>query len=243
MKFLSETVTDGIVERDFVVDGVPGVLWSPESGSDHAPLVLMGHPGGMHTKAPGLLGRAHGSVRTYGFTVASINAPGHGGRPRTDADQRLVDAMLTARRAGEPAGPIFTEYMESVAVRAVPEWRATLDALQALPEIGDVPVGYAGMTLGTAIGLPLVAAEPRIKAAILGGVLASRTNLETAARVTIPVEYLLPWDDDELDRESGIAMFDALASKEKTLIAFQGNHAHVPGHQIDTRFLARHLLT
>jgi hypothetical protein len=44
----------------------------------------------------------------------------------------------------------------------VPEWQATLDALQKLPEIGtEAPIGYGGgITLGTAIGIPLTATEP-----------------------------------------------------------------------------------
>ena len=39
------------------------------------------------------------------------------------------------------------------ATAAVPEWQATLDALQALPEIGTkAPIGYGGgISLGTAI--------------------------------------------------------------------------------------------
>ena len=54
------------------------MLWSPASDSEHAPLVLMGHGGGLHKKTPGLLARARHVVTTYGFTVAAIDAPGHG---------------------------------------------------------------------------------------------------------------------------------------------------------------------
>src|SRR4051794_26149526 len=104
-----------------------------------------------------------------------------------------------AREAGEPIGPIVIEYNTALAERAVPEWQATLDALQALPEIGtEAPVGYSGMTLGTAIGLPLVAIEPRITAATLGGVFAYEALTEAARQVTIPVLFLLPWDDEEI---------------------------------------------
>jgi hypothetical protein len=45
-----------------------------------------------------------------------------------------------------------------------------LDAFQELPEIGtEAPVGYGGISLGTAIGVPLTAAGPRISAAIFSG--------------------------------------------------------------------------
>ena len=37
--FTAETSSNGVVERDFIVGEVTGVLWSPASGSDHAPLV------------------------------------------------------------------------------------------------------------------------------------------------------------------------------------------------------------
>jgi hypothetical protein len=42
---------------------------------------------------------------------------------------------------------------------------------QKLPEIGvEAPIGYGGgISLGTAIGVPLTAIEPRITAAIFGG--------------------------------------------------------------------------
>ncbi|WP_406506479.1 hypothetical protein [Streptomyces sp. NBC_01602] len=38
------------MHRDFTLGAVPGVLWSSASGSDDAPLVLMGHGGGTHKK-------------------------------------------------------------------------------------------------------------------------------------------------------------------------------------------------
>ena len=52
---------------------------------------------------------------------------------------------------------------------------------------------------------------------------------------------MLPWDDDEIDREAGLALFDAFASEEKTLHAFPGSHFRVPAERIDTRFFARQL--
>jgi hypothetical protein len=59
LRFTAETSSNGVVERDFMVGDVPGVLWSPVSGCDHAPLVLMGHGGGLHKKTPALVARAH----------------------------------------------------------------------------------------------------------------------------------------------------------------------------------------
>ncbi len=169
MQFISQTTSDGVVESSFNVDGVPGVLWSPRPGGDPAPLVLMGHPGGMHKRAQGLVARAAHFVTTFGFHAAAIDAPGHGERERSTADAAWVAEMLRARESGRPLGAIVSEFNASLAERAVPEWRATLDALQTLPEIdADAPVGYTGMTLATEIGLRLAAADPRIGAAGAG---------------------------------------------------------------------------
>jgi hypothetical protein len=240
----AETSSDGVVDRSFTLGAVPGVLWSPRTAAPGAPLLLMGHGGGLHKRSPGLVARARQAVLRDGCHVAAIDAPGHGDRPRSGQDQAWVDAMLRARDAGEPLAPIIAPFNGSLAERAVPEWRATIDALRSLPEIADdVPIGYSGMTLASAIGIPLAVAEPRIRAAIFGGVFVYDELVEAAHRVTIPIEFLLPWDDPEIDRGSGLALFDEFASEEKTLLAFPGSHFHVPAERIDTRFFARQLGT
>ncbi|MFF1876753.1 dienelactone hydrolase family protein [Leifsonia sp. NPDC058230] len=243
MHFTTETSSNGVIERSFTLGDVTGVLWSPASLPGRAPLVLMGHGGGLHKRAQGLVARAHHLVTTCGYIVAAIDAPGHGDRPRSAADNQSVSALLEARAAGGPIGRIVADYNASLAERAVPEWQAALDALQELPEIGpDGPVGYTGMTLASAIGLPLMAVEPRITAAVVGGVLVYDSLLEAAARITIPIQFLLPWDDEEIDRASGLALFDTFASTEKTLHANPGGHHQVPWFEAEdsVAFFARH---
>ena len=216
MQFTAQTSSNGVVERSFTLGEIPGVLWSPASGSEHTPLVLMGHGGGLHKKAPKLVERAHHYVTTCGFAVAVIDAPGHGDRPRNTQDEQWVAALRAARAAGQPIDTIVIDYNSSLAERAVPEWQATLDAIQELPEIGtEAPVGYAGMTLATAIGVPLTAIEPRITAALFGGAFAYEALFDAARRVTIPIQILVPWDDDQLEHHAGLALFDAFASTGK----------------------------
>ena len=103
----STTASDGIAGRTFTLGDISGVLWSPESATDGAPLRLMGHGGGLHKYAPGLVPRARRAVAGDGsgdgFTVAAIDAPGHGDRPRSDQDQPQVDATGPAHAAGERA--------------------------------------------------------------------------------------------------------------------------------------------
>jgi pimeloyl-ACP methyl ester carboxylesterase len=244
MQFTSETSSNGVIERNFNLDEITGVLWSPTSGTVDAPLLLAGHSGGMHKKAPGLVASALQLVTAYGFTVAAIDAPGHGDRPRNRQDQQWAEAIHQARAAGEPIVPIVIDYSRSLAKRAVPEWQATLDALQALPEIGvEAPIGYGGVSLGVVTGLMLTAIESRIAAVSLGGVFVDDALIEAARTITVPVEYRIPWDDEEFDRTSAIALFDAFASKEKTLHAYSGRHYPVPEYERDSsaRFFARHL--
>jgi len=246
VQFTTQTTSDGVAERDFTVGEVPGVLWSPLSGPGHAPLVLMGHGGGLHKKTPALLARARDAVTTWGFNVAAIDAPGHGERPRSAEDERARDELRQAYTTGdnERFESVSVRYGTSLAERAVPEWQATLDALQQLPEIGtEAPIGYGGgISLGTGIGVVLAAAEPRIAAAIFGGgFFVYDALIEAARRITVPVQFLLPWDDEHVNRQSALALFDAFASTEKTLHANPGDHRTIRWIGVDNEFLPRHL--
>ncbi|PYC85380.1 alpha/beta hydrolase [Streptomyces tateyamensis] len=238
----AESTANGIVEREFTVNGVPGVLWSPESAADRAPLILQAHGGGNHKKHPAMSGRAALLVRQCGYHVAVLDAPGHGDRPRTEHDEREIATMFAARAAGEPEGPIVVRYNEHLAKLAVPEYHALLDALQQLPEIGtDGLVGFWGINMGTAIGVPFVAAEPRVKAAVFGQHW-PQALAEHARRITVPIEFDLQWDDEHITREEGLELFDAFASTEKSLHVNSGRHKELPRFEAESavRFFARH---
>ncbi|MFE6664266.1 alpha/beta hydrolase [Streptomyces sp. NPDC057697] len=244
LHFTAESASDGVVERDFTVDGIPGVLWSPASGAaGRAPLVLMGHGGGADKRHRAMLGRAHRLVTGCGFHAAVIDAPGHGDRPRSAQDEQDVAELRRAQAAGESERPVVVRYNARLAETAVPEYRAALDALQELPEIGaDGPVGYVGLGLGSAIGVPLVAAEPRITAAVFG-MMWPDALFEAADRITVPVEFVMHWDNERIPREDSLALFGAFASREKSLHANAGRHLTMPMFEVDSsvRFFARHL--
>ncbi len=239
MQFTSEQrLDDGVLEREFTLGEVPGVLWTP--GSAPAPLILSGHNGGLHKRLPRLVARARHYAAEYGFAVAAVDAPGHGDRPRSAVDEHARADLRRALEAGEPVGEIVDAFILPLVERAVPEWRTTLDALLSLPEIGG-PVGYEGMT---AIGIRLAVVEPRISAAVFfGGGFVPGTLVEEARQVTIPLQFLLQWDDEGMDRQPVLDLFDAFGTKEKTLHANLGGHAGVPWFEVDAaaRFFARHL--
>jgi pimeloyl-ACP methyl ester carboxylesterase len=239
MRFASEQrLDDGVLERDFTVGEVPGVLWTP--GSEAAPLILSCHSGGLHKRESRLVARARCLAAQFGFAVAAIDAPGCGDRSKSAADERARAELRRAMAAGEPVEEIFESFIPTLVDKAVPEWQATLDALLSLPEL-DGRVGYSGMT---AIGIRLAVVDARIAAAgFFAGGFVPRAQREEARQVTVPLLFLLQWDDEGNDRQAAIDLFDAFGSKEKTLHANLGGHAGTPWFEVEDggRFFDRHL--
>lgn len=243
MRIFSQTSADGVTEQLFTIGDIPGVLWTPDGATGTRPLIVIGHGGGQHKKAPGVVYRAARFVMDGGFAVMALDVPSHGDRPRVEEYNRIVELNQAKAAAGEPLGPLIASFQALVAGQTVGEWRAALDAVQQLGQVGDGPVGYWGISLGCGLGVPFVAAEPRIRAAVLG--LGGSPQLaEAAAGVTIPVEFVIAWDDERVPRTESLALFDAFASAEKTLHANPGRHGdRLPPHELDSalRFFTRHL--
>ena len=242
MQFTSEQrLDDGVLEREFTLGEIPGVLWTPGFASAPVPLILVGHPGGLRKMHPRLAARARHYAAQYGFAAAAIELPGSGDRPRSAAAEQARTDLRRAMQAGEPLDEIVDALVLPLVEKAVPEWRITLDALLSLPEIGG-PVGYEGGVIS--IGIRLAVVEPRISAAnLFAGSFVPATLVEEARQVTIPLQVLLQWDDEGNDRQSALDLFDAFGTKEKTLHANLGGHAGVPSFEVDAgaRFFARHL--
>jgi len=244
MQFTSEQrFDDGVLEREFILGEIPGILWTPGSASTSAPtpLILVGHPGGLSRMRPRLAARARHYATQYGFAAATVELPGSGDRPRMAATEQARADLRRAMAAGEPLDEIVNALVLPLVDKAVPEWRTTLDTLLSLPEIGG-PVGYEGGVIS--IGIRLAVVEPRISAAnLFAGSFVPAAMFEEARQVTIPLQVLLQWDDEGNDRQSALDLFDTFGSKEKTLHANLGGHTGVPSFEIDAgaRFFARHL--
>jgi dienelactone hydrolase len=236
-----QRLDDDVLERAFTLGEIPGFLWTPGSASAPAPLILLGHPGGLPAMYPRLAARARQSVAA-GFAAATIELPGSGDRPRSAAADEARADLRRALAAGDPVDDEIVDRLVLPLVdTAVPEWQAALDALLSMPGIGG-PVGFAGGVI--AIGIRLAVVEPRIAAAVLfAGSFVPRTVFEEARRVTIPLQVLLQWDDEGNDRQLALDLFDAFGSREKTLHANMGGHTGVPQFEGDdgNRFFARHL--
>ncbi|MGV9629286.1 dienelactone hydrolase family protein [Streptomyces sp. NPDC003487] len=240
MHFTSEQrLDDGVLERAFTLGEIPGTLWTPESAAP-VPLVLMAHNNGLPMADPRLVARARFTA-ARGYAVATIDAAGCGDRPRSAADEQARADLRRAMQAGEPVDDILESFIGPLVARAVPEWQATLDAVLALPGIGG-PVGYSGGW--AALGIRLAVNEPRIVAAgLFAGGYVPRAQREEARQVTVPLLFLLQWDDDGNPRQRALDLFDAFGSKEKTLHANLGGHTGTPSFELEDgcRFLDRHL--
>ncbi|SDP67617.1 alpha/beta hydrolase [Lentzea jiangxiensis] len=212
LRFTSATtLPDGVTERGFVHPGadgeVPGVLWTP-AGTPTG-LVLSAHGGGQHKRAPGIVDRAL-RCAAAGLAVIALDAPGHGDRARTADDERFAGEIRSRIADGHDVAAVVASYNALLAERAVPEWRAVLDPVPGLPGIGgEVPVGFWGVSMGSAAGIALVASEKRMRAAVFGLIGVTAGLASAAARVTVPVRFLLQWDDRLVARDAGLAMFDA----------------------------------
>jgi dienelactone hydrolase len=233
-------ISRGVCERrfDLAVDGaiVPGILWTPEDATGKRPLVLIGHGGSQHKRAPNVLALARRLVRHLDYAAAAIDGPMHG--DRVEGGNDLTLDVVRKRMSEDP---------EQVArgFRAVRnEWKETLIALKELDGVGDGPTGYWGLSMGTVIGLPFVASEPRIDAAVLGlmGIPIDAKG-EAARSITIPVLFLVQWDDELVKRTDALALFDTLGSQEKTMHVNPGPHIAVPAEEIaaSERFFAKYL--
>jgi len=103
MHFTSEQrLDDGVLEREFTLGKIPGILWTPGSASASAPapLILVGHPGGLHMMYPRLVARARHAA-AEGYASATIELPGSGDRPRSAAAEQARADLRRALEAGE----------------------------------------------------------------------------------------------------------------------------------------------
>lgn len=242
MRLLSDTSSEGVREQLFNLGEIPGVLWTPDGANGARPLILLGHGGGRHKKDPDVLLYAHRFVNECGFAAVAIDVPGHGDRPTDQELDRIATENEVRIDEGADRAVLIAHFQALVARRTVPEWRAVLDAVQNLAQVGTGPVGYWGISLGCGLGVPFVADEPRVHAAVLG-LGSAAASAETAARITAPIQFLVQWDDERVPREQCLALFDAFGSTEKTLHANPGKHGEVPDFELNSavHFFTRHL--
>jgi len=211
-----------VTERGFTIqnDGrtVPGVYWSPV-GVDADRLVMLGHGGSTHKKVDYIEAIARG-LCAKGIAAMAIDGPGHGERP--GADRWGADDLVDRWESDGGTEAI------------VSDWKAALDFIE---DDDDVRVtGWLGFSMGTMMGLPVCVAEERISIAVLGLMGTWGPNGKDLRRLapdlSIPVRFVMQWDDEIVPRERGLELFDLLGSERKTLHANPGAHAAIPNFEI-----------
>jgi dienelactone hydrolase len=243
------TITKGVSERQFYVtrpdEKIPGLLWAPEQATGKLPLVLIGHGGKTEKRNPADLALARRFVRRHGVAVCAIDAIDHGERGP------IVDT------GDGPAQPEFLELWKrrDTFDRMKADWTATLDTLLGTDLFDPAAIGYWGLSMGTILGLPFVAAEQRISAAVLGacgftgpgamrGRFAERHRAD-APRITCPVMFMVQWDDEIFDREGSLELFDTIGARDKRMHVHPGKHGAFPQEAADAGrvFLAARLFS
>ena len=231
MEILDEKSERGVTETRFdsKCEGrrVPAVVWRPEEVDARA-VVLIGHTVGQHKQDPVLLSTARRFVRHHNIAALAIDGPGHGDRE------------------GAAIGGNKTWWTPTAIDDSIADWKHVTNEVKALPGFGDVKLGYWGMSLGTWIGIPLVKADQRIKAAVFG--LAGYSPIwrrvgEDATGVRCPVRYFAQRQDELVRPDAAKELFDMLGSADKELRMSDGDHLEIPVDEwnIAENFLADQL--
>lgn len=197
---------------------VPGALWLPTS-IDCQGLVLYGHGGSRHKREDTVLDFAEIAVNKYRMAVAAIDGPIHGARqsdPHRTPEE--TQAAFLSKWKGDDNG------VQTMA----DDWRATLDVLADHPNLSDLNVGYFGLSMGHAYGVPFLANEQRVSAAVIGLWGANYPNsdhlVESAGHIHCPTVSFHMQDDSFFNLDGAMTLFDAIPHKDKRLIIMPGPH-------------------
>jgi dienelactone hydrolase len=139
---------------------VPATVYLPKGVDGPRPAALLQH-GASTTKDDYYIQQPSRRWAERGYVTMAIDAPEHGERR---ADDGLPLGQELWRR-----GAVFR--MRDMRIQAVIDLRRAVDYLTSRSEVDAGRLGYLGVSLGTFIGVPFVALEPRVRAAVflIGG--------------------------------------------------------------------------
>ena len=213
---------------------VPALVLTPEDASGQRPLVLLGHGVADSKDDAKMLAIARWLVRRERWAAVLIDGPVHGERRSSEgADvSREGTVALTKRETYE---------------EMTDDWRRTLDACGELPDVGNQRAAYLGFSMGTLLGVPMMAADPRLCCAVfaIGGAISERQPdllTRAAKQIKRPVLMINQSEDQRFSREAAFRLYDAL-SGPKRIFFHPGGHSAVPREAMERarEFLRGHL--
>ena len=251
-----QSVSRRVVQHEFTImvagELVPAVLWTPKNQEARA-LIAMGHGGSQSKTSKNLRARALRYAGEFAWASLAIDAPKHGERI-SPQEAELERARTLARVQGKPNAVSLSveekiKFLDDLAAKAVPEWRAALDAVFASGlVVQKIPLAYWGVSQGSSIGIPLLATDKRFCCAVLGlaQLHPDHEALRACAKqITIPLRFAFQWNDAIRERDYGLALFNAFASEEKSMHINPGGHLEIPDSEAASWdiFFRRHLAT
>lgn len=194
--------------------GIPCSIWS--AARSPRGIVLLGHGLGVDRDHETVRVPARVSALDHEAVVVVPEIPLHGVR---DAHPRDPSGIVDRWQSFWAGGGATTLTAELGCVLRF-----------ARASYGPLPVSYFGLSLGTQYGIPFLAREPEVCAAVLG-LFGSRPPPRSplmnrdAPAVRCPVYFVQKLDDELHGADSTTHLYQRLGAAEKVLDATPGGHA------------------
>jgi pimeloyl-ACP methyl ester carboxylesterase len=198
-----------------------GVIWSPPPGTARG-CVLLCHGGSGHKLAPDIVATAEFIVARCMTHVVAIDGPVHGqNSPYPDDRERVIADFRQSWRDRDG----FVD-------RAVADWSGAIATIIHDDAVITERLGWYGVSMGTAYGIPLLAQTPLVATAILGMWSldyphSERVRLD-APLVMCSVQFHVRTEDQLFSVPDQISLFEMLGTGHKELLTYPGPHA-APG--------------
>jgi pimeloyl-ACP methyl ester carboxylesterase len=219
--------SNGVATQEFSMAendnrNITGAVWLPSKSSDTNTLMCFGHgASGNRYQAP--ICDLAGRFVNDGIPVLSIDGPVHG-----------------LRQVGNGGREAFwSEYRRDGCLTDMTnDWTQSIDAVRKLDGMNAPKIAFFGLSMGTILGIPLIASRNDVTVATLGlfgsqeGAPHHNEQMTDANKIDCPLLFLMQLDDELFTREGYLDVFDSFASNDKRIHANPGLHPEVPGQEI-----------